>query len=301
MSSEIKFWDRKSASYQTEKVYGAKAIELAYESRAGRLLTSHVLTTPLISKLYGASQSTASSAKKIPEFIRQYDIDMNEYESGPFRSFNDFFIRKFKEGKRAISPALSAFSEARYLAYESVNDAESIYIKGSEYNLTQLLGSETLARTFSNASLWIARLCPVDYHRFHYPVDCKVIQSNRIPGRLHSVNPVAMRAIPNLIQENERWLSILETPEGARLAYLEVGALMVGKIVQTHCEIGQSYKNGQEKGYFLFGASTVVLLAEKGSFIPSPDILEQSKKGFETRVLLGENIGTNVNTPSHTR
>lgn len=302
MSSEIRFWDRKSNAYQIEKVYGDQAIKLAYENPLGRFLTQHVLTKPWLSKLYGEIQSTKKSAEKIPEFIRKFEINMNEYEETTYNSFNDFFIRKFRPGVRPFkhSPShLSAFAEARYLAYESVNDEDSLYIKGSQTHLSRLLGSETLAREFEGGSLWIARLCPVDYHRFHYPCDARVISSHRLPGLLHSVNPTAMRAIPDLIEQNERWLTLLESPQMGKLAYLEVGALMVGKIVQTSCEIGQNYKNGQEKGYFLFGASTVVLLAQKGRITPSPDLITQTKKGFETRVLLGENIGTNVNTPSH--
>ncbi|MCM0606106.1 MAG: phosphatidylserine decarboxylase [Xanthomonadaceae bacterium] len=299
MSSEIQYWDRKSQSYQIEKVYGDGAIKFAYENPFGRFLTAHLFSKHWISKLYGNTQSTKSAAKKIPQFIKKFEINMSEYEEKSYDSFNDFFIRKFRPGLRPFPKnpqELGAFSEARYLAYKSINDSRSLYIKGSETNLTELLGSESLAREFEGGALWIARLCPVDYHRFHYPALTRVVSTQRLPGLLHSVNPIAMKSVPNLIQKNERHLTILETPKGSKLAYLEVGALMVGKIIQSNCIPGQAYGAGREKGYFLFGASTVVLLAQKGTFRPSPDLIDQTQKGFETRVLLGENIGTNVTT-----
>ncbi len=135
----------------------------------------------------------------------------------------------------------------------------------------------------------IARLCPVDYHRFHYPDAGRVEKLYRIPGRFHSVNPVALQFKQDTFATNERVVSVLNTNYFGKLAYIEVGAICVGKIVQTH-NIAEGFKRGQEKGYFLFGASTVVLMGEPGAWTPAADILENTQKKLETLVKLGDEV-----------
>jgi phosphatidylserine decarboxylase len=71
---------------------------------------------------------------------------------------------------------------------------------------------------------------------------------------------------------------------------MEVGALLVGKIVNHHGPA--AVRRGQEKGYFQFGGSTVVLLLKKDTALLDEDILENSRNGIETVVKFGEKIGT---------
>lgn len=107
-------------------------------------------------------------------------------------------------------------------------------------------------------------------------------------GKLHSVNPLALRRKADLFLHNERQISLLNTDHFGRLAYVEVGALCVGKIVQT---FGSSlFQRGEEKGYFLFGASTVIVYGEPGAWRPSEDLLQQSAQGRETLVELGSPV-----------
>jgi phosphatidylserine decarboxylase len=233
------------------------------------------------------------AAGKIPGFVEKFRIPMEDYvePAGGFASFNDFFIREFRPGRRPIEPApnrLAAFAEARYYGWASVRDEQEFPVKGAYLSARALLGGVGRYQDFSGGPLLLARLCPVDYHRFHFPDDGRVLESGRVAGRYHSVNPVALHRHPDILATNERQVSILETRHFGRLAYIEVGAMMVGKIAQTYA--GESFARGQEKGYFLFGGSTVIVLGQPGAWAPDADILKHTGERREVLVRLGEGI-----------
>lgn len=275
------------------------------------------MAMPLISKLYGLTQDTKLSGLKVKKFIQKFEINIDDYRPGSlsdqkiessYKSFNEFFIREFKPSKRSFDPeptVMPAFSEARYFGHESWT-TESLYpVKGKNLNPRDLLQNDEYASLFHEGPLLIARLCPVDYHRFHVPDDAKLKAFYPIDGALHSVNPLALKEIPSLMLKNERHVSILETTNFGTLAYIEVGAVFVGKIVQsfasqdelTKANFEQSdytFKRGDEKGYFLFGGSTVVVLGEKGKWKPSKTICEMTSRGIETYVHLGDPVAQKI-------
>jgi phosphatidylserine decarboxylase len=228
----------------------------------------------------------------VPEFIRKFRIPMGEYQEKEFTSFNDFFIRKFRPDARPftqVSGELPAFAEARYYAFASTGPGQEFPVKGMSLSAEVMLGSAERARPFVGGPCLLARLCPVDYHRFHYPDDGTTIEQLRLPGRLHSVNPVALRYKGDILVTNERQVSLLETRNFGKLAYIEIGALCVGRIVQTH-PTDEPFKRGDEKGYFLFGGSSVAVLGEPGAWKPDQDLLEQTAMRRETLVRLGERV-----------
>jgi len=296
---EINFYNRLTRSIEIEKVYGDKLVEWLYQSNSGKTL-SQLICKPPLSKLYGAIQNTSWSKNKIAPFIKNFNIPMDEYiaESSdtkfPYSSFNQFFIRKFKEGKRSFVQGpeeMAAFSEARYFGYESIADNESIPVKSVYLKPKELINNKLWEETFCDGPLLLARLCPVDYHRFHYPDDGIVLDDYRVEGLLHSVNPLALKAKQDILITNERHVTILETKNFGKLAYIEVGAICVGKIVQSKNLVkGNTFKRGDEKGYFLFGGSTVIVIGEKGKWKPSLDILEYTQKGIETYLQLGMSV-----------
>ena len=288
-SDAIRYWDRRNQREQTEQVYGDAAVRFFYGTRIGQKLADSVFSRDIPSRLYGLYQSSPLSRREIGRFIREFKIGMDEFEQEDFRSFNEFFIRKFKPGLRPFVSEvgrMAAFSEARYLAYEAVPRERSVSVKGSELAPEFLLGREDIAREFDGGPALVARLCPVDYHRFHYPDDGRTWDSYRIHGRLHSVNPLALKYRNEIFFTNERQVSLLDTRHFGRLAYVEVGAMGVGRIVQTHLQ--PVFERGQEKGYFLFGASTVIVLGKPGAWTPARDLLEQTRQGRETLVRLGD-------------
>lgn len=288
----ITYWDRARRSEETEVVYGDALVRWLYGTRPGQTLADRVLSRRLVSQAYGAYQSSPLSRRRIEPFIREFRIPMGEYEDPGFRSFNEFFIRRFRPGAREFvsEPGrMPAFAEARYLAYERVDPGQTFPVKGAELSPAALLGSEARARRFAGGSLLIARLCPVDYHRFHYPDDGLTLEHYLIPGAFHSVNPLALRYRGEIFSTNERQATILETRHFGKLAYIEVGAMCVGRIVQTHPP-AEPFARGDEKGYFLFGASTVIVLGEAGAWKPDEDLMQQTARHRESLVRLGEGV-----------
>jgi phosphatidylserine decarboxylase len=242
----------------------------------------------------GAYHDSQTSTRKISGFIDRYGIRMEEFEAQKFSSFNDFFIRKFKAGARQWSktPSMSAFAEARYFAWDSTSDATVIPVKGAHLSPRDLLGQAVqpeICQKLLGGPLLLARLCPTDYHRFHFPDSGEWMSMHDVHGKLHSVNPVAFSARPRALLENERKVSILKTDVLGTLAYIEVGALGVGKIVQSHPP-GTHFQRGDEKGYFLFGGSTVIVLGEPGKWKPDTDLLQNTARGIETMIRLGEQV-----------
>lgn len=292
MSAEIRVWNRASGVEEMEQVYGDQAVRWAYGTATGRRLADQWLSRHWVSRWYGAYQASSLSRHKIQPFIEKFQIRMDEFESGPFQSFNEFFIRKFRPGARSFvnePHRMPAFAEARYLGFDEVGPEDSFPVKGEFLSPSLLLGSRLKEGSFEGGALLIARLCPTDYHRYHYPDDGETEREFGVSGKLHSVNPLALRERGEIFATNERKVSILRTRNFGRLAYIEVGALCVGLIVQTH-PAGQSFRRGQEKGYFLFGASTVIVLGEKGAWKPSPDILSQTRQRRETFIRLGDEV-----------
>lgn len=292
-SGKIFFWDRREARIREEQVFGEAYLRWLYETPVGRALGEGICRNPFFSRLFGAFQNTSFSADKIPAFIRKFEIPIQEYETvSRYRSFNEFFIRKFKPGARTFTEEnnrLAAFAEGRYLGYGSLEKEAPVPIKGTLISPGLLLGSESAAVPFDGGPILISRLCPTDYHRFHFPDDGTVEEEFHLKGPFHSVNPVALGLKDDILVTNDRHVTLLSTKHFGHLAYVEVGALCVGRIVQT-CS-GREFKRGDEKGYFLFGGSTVVVLGQKGRWIPSSDILEQTRLGRETLVRLGEPVG----------
>ncbi|MGK5086985.1 phosphatidylserine decarboxylase [Bdellovibrionota bacterium FG-2] len=299
----IQVWNRQTQQLEREQVLGEKWLSRAYGSRLGRFVSNYILAKPWVSRCAGIYNDTPYSARKISEFIREYRIKMEEYEPNlAWRSFNEFFIRKFRTGARtfcSLPSEMPAFCEARYFGFESVAELsqKDVRVKGVRLRAEKLLGDVGLGGSFENGPLLIARLCPTDYHRFHFPDDGTLEKSFPVRGPYHSVNPVALIAMPGILAENERYVSVLQTRNFGKLAYVEVGAMCVGRIVQTYSQTSPdgtmgppSFKRGDEKGYFLFGASTVIVLGEQGRWVPSADILEQTRRAHETFVRLGEPV-----------
>jgi phosphatidylserine decarboxylase len=301
---EIKYFNRMTGQIEIEKVYGDKFIKFLYTSIAGQKIGT-LFTNKFFSKTYGAFQDLPSSSRKVRPFIEKFNINIDDFESGTrpaldprdsYRTFNEFFIRRFKLGKRSFVSDLDrmpAFAEARYVGFDSINEEKLYPVKGNYLKAKDLIGNDQVSKIFEGGSLLIARLCPVDYHRYHYPDNGKVLDHFRVPGAYDSVNPFALRYKNQIFIKNERYVSILQTENFGRLAYIEVGALCVGKIVQSH-RWNKPFLRGEEKGFFLFGGSTVVLLGEKGAWKPSSDILNNTANGLETYLHLGAEVATRV-------
>lgn len=260
-----------------------------YGSCLGRLLLKP-LTAPPVSRLGGWLLSTRASCVLIGPFVRRNGIDLRQFEPGPFASYNEFFSRKIRPELRPVDmdPGHLISPCDSKLTVLPIGPDTRFVLKHTEYTVASLLRQEALAQRYAGGQALIFRLTVDDYHRYCYVADGEKEDNVSIPGILHTVNPIANDHVP-IYKENARAYSILHSQEFGDILMMEVGALMVGKIVNHH---GRAHvSRGQEKGYFRFGGSTVVLLLEPGAAVLDPDILENSRAGIETVVKYGEKIG----------
>lgn len=262
-----------------------KILKKIYGSEIGRLLIKP-LTLPIISKIGGAFLSTPISKLFIKPFIKSNNIDMSEFEDREFNSYNDFFTRKIKYGKRKLGNAdIISPCDGKVSAYQLTDDA-TFEIKNSTYSLRTILRSKKLADEFSGGVAVVIRLCVDNYHRYCYACDGKKSKDRFISGFLHTVNPVAFENV-EIFKENSREYTIIKTDLDS-VIQMEVGALMVGKISNNVIGPAKIHR-GEEKGKFEFGGSTIVLFLQKDREL-CYDFLFNTLMGYETLVQMGDDI-----------
>ena len=257
-----------------------------YTTKLGRILLK-IIVLPFISKIVGLYQNSIFSKFIIPRFVKNNHINMNDYEKKDYKSFNEFFTRKIKEGKRKIDDDkynLISPCDAKLKVYKLTKDLV-FNIKNSKYTLNDLIDSN-MKLDMDNAYALVFRLCVDDYHRYSYIDSGYQEENNHIKGVLHTVRPIATNNL-NVFTQNEREWVVLHTKNFGDVIEIEVGALMVGKIVNEHSNY--EFRKGEEKGYFKFGASTIILIINNIDI--DDDILLNSANDIETIVKLGEKIG----------
>lgn len=294
----IKYYNRKTKEYETEKVAGDKYLQWTYSSPAGMKFLELVIKKKLFSKIYGSFCDSKRSLSKVHSFIKDFDINMSECEKSidEFESFNDFFTRRLKDNARPMDKnpdVLISPGDGRLLAFENIDLNRLVQVKGFSYSLNNLINDPGISEKYSGGVCLILRLCPTDYHRFHF-VDHGVCEETiKISGDYYSVNPVALESIPELFCKNKREWSLFHSKNFGDILHIEVGATCVGSIIQTYTP-DKSITKGDEKGYFKFGGSTTILFFEKDKVEIDRDIIEETNKGYETKVLMGETIGQKI-------
>ena len=262
-----------------------KLLAFLYTNMAGRVLLKP-LVMPWVSVMGGRLLSGKLSTIPIKRFIQKNHIDMSDYENRNYQSFNDFFTRKIIPEKRPVNnqALMVSPSDGKVTVYPIQKDL-SLKIKNTSYHLSELLKNEKLTQCFEGGYAYIVRLSVDDYHRYIYPVSGSKTKNYHINGVFHTVNPVANDFYP-IYKENTREYTILHTKNNGNVLMMEVGALMVGKITNHHEK--RVVMRGEEKGYFEFGGSTIVVLTEKKMGEPRQDLLWNTGDGYETKILQGQ-------------
>ena len=301
---DIHYIDRLTKKEEREEVYGKLFIELMYGDGWKARLFSFLCLGPtarcaFFSRLYGWLQKSPLSRGKVLPFIRTYKVDEREFlqPASSFTSFNDFFIRKLKPEARPMSGGSEVAvlpADARYLVYPNISEVDGFLVKNQKFSLETLLRSSELAKKYAQGSMVIARLCPTDYHRFHFPTDGVPEAAQEINGPLYSVNPMALKKNINILAENKRTITPFHTKQFGTIQYIEVGATYVGTIHQTFTP-NEAQAKGAEKGFFSFGGSSLILLFEPSCIQFDQDLIDASQRKIEVRGLLGQSLGHYLN------
>ena len=263
-------------------------LSFLYETVPGRLLL-RPLTGRFVSKLCGLFLDSRLSLFLVPGFIRRHHISLDLCEPRRFRSFNECFTRRLLPAARPVDRTPSHLISPcdGLLSVYPIQDDLVIPVKQSSYTIKSLLRSGRLARHYRDGLCLVFRLRTDHYHRYCY-VDsgCKG-KNYSIPGRLHTVRPIALSSRP-VFAENCRSFTIIKSENFGPVIQMEVGAMLVGKIVNHH-DTGY-VKRGEEKGYFKYGGSTIIVLLQKNRAAVASAFPEATAAGRETPVVMGQSL-----------
>lgn len=280
----IKIYDRKEKKYYYEKQYGEEKLNFLYNNLIGRVLLKTIFANRFYSKINAIYNNSKISKKKIRQFVRTYNMTVDENE---FSSFNDFFKRKKNikidsKNENIISPA-----DAKLLVY-NIDKNSKMKIKNSYYDVYELLQNQEYADYFENGIALVYRLSVDDYHRYCYVENGNIDLKKRIKGKLHTVSSISNRY--KIFKENQREYEVINNGNH-KIIQMEVGAMQIGKIVNNS---GNIAAKGDEKGYFEYGGSTIIVLYPNKTIQIDQEILAKSDERIETKVRYGEKIGEKV-------
>ena len=285
---EIEYIDRKTGARVVESVMGEGALRFAYETLLGRTLWPVLFGSKIISAVLGRRYDSPKSKKDIATLAAIPGCRPEEAEKpmADYGSFNEFFTRRLKPGARPVGEGVVSPADGRLMLYLNADADRPFPLKGAMRSLRTVFDLQAPSGKYDIA---VMRLAPVDYHRFHFPCACTTPEPVKVvPGRYHSVNPIALVRRPDIYADNERQILKCQAAFGD-FWMVDVGAFGVGTIVQTYT--GVKHAKGDEKGYFKFGGSTVIFIVRAGAVTFDADLVRNSAEGVETRVCCGERIG----------
>lgn len=282
----VKIYHRKNKQVIEQASYQDGLLQKLYQRSWGKFLLPWI-TFPLFSSLLTVWDYSPFSKKKITYFVQSYQIDLNQFEKERYSNFAHFFTRKFKEDRHQQFEMnhVLAVADAKLQIF-SVNQKQTVTIKGQDYVLADLLQDKNLAREFDGGILCLYRLGVEDYHRYIACETGDILYQKKIFGKLHTVRQLAQAIYP-VFKENKRCLTVINSPHG-RVVQMEIGALLVGRIYNHPLT---KLNKGQEKGYFGLGGSSIIVLYPKDSIIIDQDIWHYSQQDIEIQVSIGERIG----------
>ena len=264
-------------------------LRFLYRTLPGRVLL-RLLTARWVSKFAGFLLDSPPSRLLIRGFFRKNGINRDDFLPERYRSFNACFCRKIRPELRPIDPdpdRLIAPCDG-LLSVFRITDGTVLPVKQSRYRIDALVGDPTLAELYRDGYAFVFRLCVSHYHRYIYPADGLKSENRFLPGRLHTVRPIALEREP-VFTENCRSVCTLRTDRLGLLTQIEVGAMLVGRIRNLHGT--KHVLRGEEKGYFEYGGSTVILLVEHSAIAEPTALLSATASGIESPVKLGEAVG----------
>uniref|UniRef100_A0A0K3CT30 phosphatidylserine decarboxylase n=1 Tax=Rhodotorula toruloides TaxID=5286 RepID=A0A0K3CT30_RHOTO len=294
--------------WESMPIYVRVGMQLLYHGREQEKVLGYSKVDALLKeqsvKQGRAFDSPTNALAHIQSFIKTYSINLSELlepDPAKYDTFNKFFYRALKAGARPVHEpenpkVVSSAADCRLTVFESVDKAKEFWIKGRNFTLPALLDDPALASLFENGPLAVFRLAPADYHRYHSPVKGRVGASKAIDGTYFTVNPVCVNEDIDVFTRNKRDVTLIHADTGTGqslpVAFVQVGAMLVGSIVRTADE-GKEVERGGEVGYFGAG-STIIAAFPPGSVSWDADLVRNSSNKMETIVRVGERIGAFV-------
>jgi len=270
----------------------SKGLRFLYNTIPGRLILK-IPKARWVSRIVGRYMDSRLSKHMIKKFVRKNNINLDDYYSDNFRCFNDCFTRKIKEDRRPIDMDKNHFISPcdGLLSVYKIDKDVVLPIKQSSYTISQLFENDNISAKFENGYCLVFRLCVNHYHRYCYLDNANKEKNVFIKGTLHTVRPIALARYPVFIR-NCREYTIMHTENFGDVAQIEVGAMLVGKIKNNDNEA--SVKRGDEKGMFLYGGSTIIVLVNDKNVEIDKQFFENTNNMTETPVLMGQAIGKKI-------
>lgn len=215
---------------------------------------------------------SAKNAIHIEDFIH----DPNGKHWG-FASWNDFFIRQFKPGKRMVAEPdnpkviVSACEAAPYNISTNIQRYEQFWLKEQLYSLEYMLNHDEYIDEFIGGTIYQAFLSATNYHRWHSPVSGVIKKAYLVPGTYYSETQSEGfdEAGPNnsqgyITQVATRAIIFIESddPVIGLMCFMAVGMSEVSTC-QITVSTDQPVLKGDQLGYFQFGGSTHCLIFRK--------------------------------------
>ena len=259
----FKVLDRRTnrLTYEQMPTYHKYGMRLLFSGPVQR----EILHTSAIKKFFeretkrlGEAFDDPKSRKHIPSFVKMYQINLDELlltRIEEYATFNEFFYRKLKPGTRPIAnpddPSIVvSVADCRLVVFDDIDDATRIWIKGQHFSLRRLFDDEKMAEEFNGGSIAVFRLAPVDYHRYHSPIDGKIgSKIKKITGTYYTVNPIAIREKLDVLSRNQRAVITFESDSFEKVAFVAIGALLVGSVNFT-VEPREDVRKGDEVGQY---------------------------------------------------
>lgn len=292
----ITFKNRHTGQTEIEQVYGEAWLHRIYGNPLGKVALHALVKRSLFSQIYGWAMDRPSSAKRIQPFIETFKLNTQEFADesvDSYKSFNEFFYRKLKPSARRIDAQNNSAilpADGRHLGFQNISKINGIFTKGQSFDLKTFLGDESLAKRYEQGVLVCSRLCPVDYHRFHFPVAGTPTQPTLINGSLFSVNPYALRREVSYLWQNKRQRVSMDAGPFGLVTIVAVGATNVGTIVETY-PANSAVSKGQEKGYFRFGGSFLATFFEPNRIKLEDDLVAAGESQQELYAKMGSRLG----------
>jgi len=283
-------WVYNDGNLEQERICPERWMRLIYENPVGGASLLWLVKRKAVSRIYGLYCRTPFSAKVIPKFIKQYDIDMTGC-NGTYKNFTQFFSR---EKENVIFPeeptSLGSPCEGLVSMFADIKQDQVVAAKGASFSLSELFADSSLAKEYEGGTMVSIRLTPANYHRMHFFDNGVITDTRMIKGDLYSVSPLALSRVVRLYCRNKRAIINFSTQHFGDVVLVEVGATFVGSIV--HCFTnGQEVERGQVASYFKPGGSLVLMFLKKGYFTPCEEFIHRTSEGYETKVPIGEPLG----------